>query len=191
MGNETQNLNINLFCVFFKIGIGTIGGGFAMIPMMQQEIVDKKKWLSEDEFYDVLSASQSMPGVFAANMAGHIGYKLGGIFSAIISVIGNILPSILSILIIAMVFREVRDNPFVVKAFMAIRPAVVALIVVPAVKMIKNNKIDIWKVCLIAGIVSILYVFDNLSPIHFILLAILIAALKVLFSKYNIIKIKR
>lgn len=182
---KNKNLNIELFYVFCKIGIGTIGGGFAMIPMMQQEIVDKKKWLTEDEFYDILAASQSMPGVFAANMAGHIGYKLGGVFSSVVSVIGNIIPSIISILLIAMIFGEIRDNVFIENAFKAIRPAVVALIAVPVFKMIKNNRLDLWKILLVVFIVMVLYLFDKISPIYFILLAILFAVIKVLFLSFN------
>lgn len=182
---KNMSLNIELFYVFFKIGVGTIGGGFAMIPMMQQEIVDKKKWLREEEFYDILAASQSLPGVFAANMAGHIGYKLGGVFSSVVSVIGNVIPSVISILLIAMIFGEIRDNVLIENAFKAIRPAVVALITVPVLKMIRNNRLNKWKIFTIIFIVVVLCLFDKISPVYFILLAIFFAVAKVCWVSYN------
>ena len=117
-----------LFVSFWKIGAFTIGGGYVMIPLMEQEIVDRRKWLTREEFLDYLSLSQAMPGIFAVNMATCIGRRLGGIRGIIAAIAGNILMPIAIILVIAISFRYVRDNVFVERIFMGLRPAVVALI---------------------------------------------------------------
>ena len=100
---------IRLFGVFFRIGIGTIGGGYAMIPMMEHEVVRKEGWLSEEEFIDIMAVAQATPGVFAVNMAGHIGYKLGGVRVALLAALGNILPSFVIILLLAALFRQFKQ----------------------------------------------------------------------------------
>ena len=100
-----------LFWTFFKIGAFTIGGGYAMIPLMEQEIVDKRKWLDRDEFMDTMSLAQSMPGVFAVNMATNIGFRTRGYIGAITAILGNVLMPIVMIITIAMFFKQFSDNP--------------------------------------------------------------------------------
>ncbi len=141
-----------------------------MIPLMEREIVDRYGWLEREEFIDTLAVAQSLPGIFAVNMATHIGYKVAGIKGAIASIIGNILPSLICILVIAMIFREFRDIPVIEHIFMGIRPAVVALIAVPAFNMAKSLKIgwsNFWIPLVAAALISLF----GVSPIYVILIA--------------------
>ena len=131
-----------LFWSFFKIGTFTIGGGYAMIPLMEKELVDRRGWLSKEEFLDMLSVAQALPGIFAANMATEVGNRLRGTRGAVSAVVGNILMPILFILALAMFFREFRDNRVVESIFKGIRPAVVALIAAPVFKMAKVSKVS-------------------------------------------------
>ena len=95
-----------LFWTFFKIGAFTIGGGYAMIPLMEQEIVDKRKWLNKEEFMDTMSLAQSMPGVFAVNMATNVGFRTRGFAGAFTAIMGNVLMPRLLILLLAIFFRQ-------------------------------------------------------------------------------------
>ena len=131
-----------LFWSFFKIGTFTIGGGYAMIPLMEKELVDRHHWLSAEEFMEILALSQTMPGIFAANMATHVGWRLRGILGAVVSVIGNILMPILIILALAIGLHYVQGNPVVEAIFKGVRPVVVALIAAPVFRMAKTVNIS-------------------------------------------------
>ena len=124
----TRQEQRQLFSIFFKIGITTIGGGYAMIPMMEREIVDKAGWLSKQEFLDILAVAQATPGIFAVDMAGHIGYKLGGVRMALLAAGANVLPSFVIILLLEDFFYENKDIQLVEYAFRAILPVVEAII---------------------------------------------------------------
>lgn len=140
-------MNKKLFLTFMKIGGFTIGGGMAMVPIMEAEIVTKNKWLTKEEFLEILAVSQATPGIFAVDMASHIGYKVSGIKGAIISALGNILPSLVIILLIAFFFSAFKDNVWVEAIFKGIRPAVVSLIALPVFSMAKSANItrkNIW-----------------------------------------------
>jgi chromate transporter len=160
----------SLFTTFFQIGMFTLGGGYAMIPIIEAEVVDKHKWVSKEEFLDLIAIAQSCPGVFAANISIFIGYKLRKVWGAIITCLGTCLPSFLIILLIAMFFRQFQDNPVVASIFRGIRPAVVALIAVPTFNLAKSAKIT-WATCWIpiAGALAIWLL--GVSPILIILLA--------------------
>ena len=152
---------MRLFGVFFRIGIGTIGGGYAMIPMMEHEVVRKEGWLSEEEFIDIMAVAQATPGVFAVNMAGHIGYKLGGVRVALLAALGNIL---------AALFRQFKQYPLVEYAFRGIRPVVVALIAAPVFTMARTaglTRYTFWIPIVAAGLIYLL----GVSPIYIILIA--------------------
>lgn len=136
-----------LFQTFFHIGLFTIGGGYAMIPLIEAEVVDKKQWLSREELLDLMAVAQSCPGIFAVNIAIFIGYKTRGVSGAFASTLGCILPSFLIILAIALFFQQFQDNPWVARAFRGIRPCVVALIAAPTFKMARTahiNRYNIW-----------------------------------------------
>ena len=126
-----MNIYLEAFGIFFKIGAFTIGGGYAMVPLIENEIVTKRKWIAQEDFIDLLAISQSAPGILAVNISIFIGYKLRGIRGSIITALGTILPSFIIILAIALFFHSFKDNPIVERIFKGIRPAVVALIAAP------------------------------------------------------------
>ena len=126
-----MNFYINAFCTFFKIGLFTIGGGYAMVPLIEEEVVNKKRWITQEDFIDLLAVSQSVPGVFAVNFSIFIGYKLKRFPGALALALGTILPSFLIILSIALFFHQFKEYETVEKIFKGIRPAVVALIAAP------------------------------------------------------------
>ena len=127
-----------LFRSFFKIGLFTFGGGYAMIPLIEAEIIDRRKWLARDEFLELLTLAQSAPGPIAINTSVFIGYKVRGIRGAAASALGAVMPSFLTILTIAVFFAEIRHNAVVDAAFKGMRPAVVALIVVPTLSLARG-----------------------------------------------------
>ncbi len=123
------------FLLFFKIGAFTIGGGYAMIPLIRTEITEKKKWIDEKDFLDNLAVSQSIPGPIAVNFALMTGYRMMGLKGALVGLFGSILPSFLIILFIAAFLWEYQDLPFIRAAFRGIKPVIVALIAAAAFKL--------------------------------------------------------
>lgn len=158
------------FKTFFKIGAFTIGGGYAMIPVIETEVVEKHKWVSREEFLDLIAVAQSCPGVFAVNISIFIGYKLKQTKGAVITTLGTILPSFLIILLIAMCFRQFQDNEIVASIFRGIRPAVVALIAVPTYNLAKSAKINLTN-CWIPIIGALLIYALGVNPIYILLIA--------------------
>ena len=132
-----------LFKTFVKIGAFTLGGGYAMIPIIEAEVVDRHKWIDKDEFLDLIAIAQSCPGVFAVNISIFIGYKLRGVRGAICTAMGASLPSFFIILLIAMFFHRFMDVPWIAAMFNGIRPAVVALIAVPTFNLAKSAGISL------------------------------------------------
>ena len=157
-----------IFKCFSKIGAFTLGGGYAMIPIIQREVVEKKKWIRLQDFMDVLAIAQSAPGVMAVNISIFLGYKLRGNKGSIVATLGSCLPSFIIILLIAMFFEGFRDNPIVVKIFKGIRPVVVALIAVPVVDMVKQSNLNVYK-ALLAIATAVAIVFLKVSPIYILL----------------------
>lgn len=159
-----------LFSIFFKIGAFTIGGGYAMVPLIQNEIVDKRKWIAHEDFLDLLAIAQSAPGVLAVNISIFVGYKLKGFRGSLVTTLGAVLPSFLIILSIALFFSNFKDNPMVERIFKGIRPAVVALIAAPTFTMAKSaniNRYTIW----IPVVSALLIWLLGFSPIWIIILA--------------------
>ena len=159
-----------IFLTFAKIGSFTLGGGFAMVQMMEREVVEKKHWLDHEEFMDTLVVAQSTPGLFAIDMASHIGMKLKGVTGGVVGAIATALPSIVTILLIAIFFQTFKDNLYVEKVFMGVRPCVVALILAPCFNMAKKaklNKFNFW----IPIVAAILIAAFGVSPIWCILAA--------------------
>jgi len=165
-----NNIYWESFKTFFKIGIFTLGGGYAMIPLIEEEVVNRHRWVSREELLDLIAIAQSCPGVFAINIAIFIGYKLNKVRGAIATSLGTALPSFLIILIIAMFFHQFEDNKVVAAMFRGIRPAVVALIAVPTFNLGKRaqlNKFTIWIPIISALAIWLL----GVSPIWIIILA--------------------
>lgn len=147
-----------------------MGGGYAMVPLIQDEIVDKRKWITKDEYIDLLAISQSAPGIFAVNIAIFIGYKLKGVKGSIVTALGTVLPSFLIILAIAIFFHSFQHNPIVERIFKGIRPAVVALIAAPTFSMAKSAKIN-YKTIIIPIASALLIWLLGVSPIYIIIIA--------------------
>ena len=160
-----------LFATFFKIGAFTLGGGYAMLSMVEKAVVDKRHWIPSDEFWDMIAIVQSLPGVFAVNTALYVGHRIAGKKGAVAAMLGAIIPSIVIILLLATIFREYRDLPVVERIFKGIRPCVVALILAPSLRMIKSAKIT-WKTAVIPIATVILIWWFKVSPAIVILAAI-------------------
>ena len=165
-----KNVLTNSFATFFKIGLFTLGGGYAMIPVIEAEVVDKHKWVSKEEFLDLIAIAQSCPGVFAINISTFIGYKLRRVPGAVAAALGTALPSFIIILLIAMFFHSFQDNPVVASIFRGIRPAVVALIAVPTFNLARSAKIG-WANCWIPVASALAIWLMGVSPILVILAA--------------------
>lgn len=159
-----------LFLTFLKIGVGTIGGGYAMLPLIQREVVDRG-WLSKEDFIDLFSVAQSLPGIFAVNISIFVGYKLKKNMGSVVCALGTILPSFLIILLIATFFTQVQDNEWVEKIFKGLRPAVVALIAVPCITTARSIKLN-YLTMIIPIAAALLIWMGDISPVWIILVAI-------------------
>ena len=168
-----------LFWSFFKIGAFTFGSGYAMLPMIEREVVERKRWFEREDFYNQLSLAQSAPGPVALNTAVFVGYKMRGWIGALVAVLGTGIPCFTIILVIAMFLGGFRDNSYVEAAFKGLRPAVVALIAVPFVRMLKPLR---WPMVFLALAVALLIWQTGFSPIWLILSGILAGVAEVLIK---------
>lgn len=165
-----MNIYLEAFSIFFKIGAFTIGGGYAMVPLIENEIVTRRHWIAKEEFIDLLAISQSAPGILAVNISIFIGYRLRGLRGSIVTALGTILPSFLIILAIALFFHNFKENAVVEKIFRGIRPAVVALIAAPTFSMARSariNRYNLW----IPVVSALLIWLLGFSPIWIIIAA--------------------
>ena len=163
-----------LFGVFAKMGAFTIGGGYAMLPLIEDEMT-RRGWISQEDIQDIIVLAQSAPGILAVNMAIYTGYKVRGVRGSIVSAVGAVLPSLVIILLIAMFFTEFKENPVIRRIFQGVRPAAVALILVPAVRMAVAGCKQWWTWAIVLA--SLLGVaFLKVSPIWIILVTISVAA---------------
>ncbi len=160
------------FSTFFRIGAFTIGGGYAMIPLIESEVVERHKWVKREEFLDIIAIAQSCPGVFAINMSVFIGYRLRKLPGALCAALGTALPSFVIILLIAMFFANFQNNPVVESIFKGIRPAVVALIAAPTFSLAKSAHITLVN-CWIPIVSAIAIWLMGVNPIVIILIAAL------------------
>jgi len=171
-----MNKYIALFTTFLKIGGFTFGGGYAMIPLIEKEVVENRKWIEKEEMLDVFAISQSIPGAIAINTATLVGYKVAGRIGALCATLGVILPSFLIIVLIATFFLDISDSKAVDAVFKGINGAVILLIFFAARRMIissvKNN------LTIILFILTVVIVtFTSVSPILLIILGGLVGAL--------------
>ena len=143
-----------------------------MLAVIEHEIVDKHHWVEREDFLDLVVLAQTAPGILAVNISILTGNKVAGKKGALVASLGATLPSFIAILIIAMFFSQFQDNPWVVKAFKGIRPAVIALIAVPLFKMAKTAKLN-WLTGLIPVAAALLIWLVKVSPIYIIIVAIL------------------
>lgn len=170
MGGDFMKIIFEIFLSIFKIGAFTFGGGYAMIPLIEQEVVNNKKWLNKDEFMDVLVVAQSLPGAMAINASIFLGYRIAGILGAISALIAVILPSFIIIILIAAFFMQFRNNYYVNDAFMGITAAVPMLVLVGAISLAKGIPKNLRS--LITILISLIaLIFFHINPVVVIIVS--------------------
>lgn len=159
---EYKVILIKIFISFFKIGLFSFGGGYAMLPLIQREVVSIHNWVSAKEFIDIVAISQITPGPIAINSATYIGYKTAGILGSTVATLGVIAPSIIIMIIISRFFIKFKDNKNVEYAFLGLRPATIGLIVAAAILVAYDSFIDYKSIIifLFAFILSYKYKMD-------------------------------
>lgn len=167
---------IEMFVTFLKIGLFTFGGGYAMIPLMEKEVVENKNWLSKDKFSDTVSLTQTIPGAVAINLSILVGYNIKGILGAIISMIGVSIPSFIIILLIAILLTKSGGLSILESAFEGIRPAIAALIAYAAISLSKSVK---WSYVVLLFFLGsfLLSGILKINPIYIIVITFIIGTL--------------
>lgn len=172
---------LELFITFFKLGLFTIGGGVAMIPILENIAVNEKKWFTAEEAIDVISVCQSLPGVIAINMATYVGFKRKGLLGSLVSTVGVVLPSFIIIILVAKGLSAFGDNPYVMGALGGLRAAAMGLVLI-AVYSIAKGVIKDW-FSGIASVLSILLIeFTDLSVVFIVLLFLVAGVVRALYQ---------
>ena len=172
----------SIFLTFLKIGAFTICGASAMIPLIRREVVEKHGWISDEDFLDGLAAAQSCPGPIAINLSVYVGLHVRGRLGMAAAVLGTIIPSLVSIILIAELFVHYSDQPLVRKAFHALKPALVALIAVPLIQMVRTARLSLTNFW-VPILAMVLVGFFGVSPIWLILATIVFSAAQGLWRK--------
>lgn len=155
-----------LFATFFKIGIFTFGGGYAMIPIIEREVITRRGWVDEREFYDLLTLAQSAPGPISLNTSVFVGYKMYGYRGALSALTGVVLPSFMILLVVAIFFAQVRENPIVDAAFRGMQPIVVAIMLAPVLGFTRGMH---WSLMAVAAAVAMLIWHFGFSPVYMLI----------------------
>ncbi len=174
-----MNVLWDLYRSFFTIGALTFGGGYAMLPMLEREIVNKHQWATQEEILNYLAIGQCTPGIIAVNTATFVGYKQKGVPGGIIATLGVVSPSVVIITVIALVLRQFMDIAWVQHAFAGIRVAVCALITASVIKLVKGGVKQWWQIAL-AVAAFLVVAFLKLSPVWVVAACI---ALSLAFGK--------
>ncbi len=164
-------LLLDLYCAFFRIGLFTFGGGYAMLPMLQREIVEKKGWASEEELLDYFAVGQITPGIIAVNTATFVGCKKKGVLGGIFATLGMVSPSLVIITLIAALLSNFAHIPAVQNAFAGIRAAVCILILNAVVKLFRSSVKDALTLIVFLAVVLLSVAFPNVSPVLFVVAA--------------------
>ena len=175
-------LLLDLFLTFARIGVFTFGGGYAMLPLLQREVVEKKGWATEDQLSDYYAVGQCTPGVIAVNVATFVGYKIAGNLGGVIATLGVVTPSLLIIMLIASVLQNFADVPAVKSAFAGIRVCVSVLIFNAVLKLWKKAVVDKAALALFS-LVFLLSLFTKLSPVVFVVVC---AAAGILLTRWGV-----
>lgn len=161
-------ITLDLAWTFFKMGLFTFGGGYAMLPLLQREVVDNKGWATEEQLLDYYAIGQSTPGIIAVNTASFVGYFQAGIIGAITATLGLVLPSIIIILLVASILRQYMDLAVLQHAFAGVRVAVSALVTASVYRLGKAGIVDsfslVWTI-----ITFVCIAFLNISPLWIVL----------------------
>lgn len=179
-----MNAYLELFLTFARIGVCTFGGGYAMLPILQREIVDKRGWATDTELMDYYAIGQCTPGVIAVNTSTFIGYKTHGIRGAVCATAGMIFPSLVIITIIAAFIQQFAHLEIVQHAFSGIRIAVCALVLQSVWKMAKNGVVDVLTAAILL-ITFALVAFCGLSPVAAVMIAAVAGIAAGLIRRHN------
>lgn len=178
---------LNLFWIFFKLGLLTFGGGYAMIPQIKEIVVEKKKWLNEDEMLELIAIAESTPGPIAINTATYIGYKRKGILGSILATIGVVLPSLIIIYLIFLILEQYMQNKYVQYAFTGIKVGVAFLILKSGINLIQKMPKKWFQISVLISIFALMIIFEllaiNFSSIFLILIGGLLSV--IIFSVSN------
>jgi chromate transporter len=164
---------LELFFLFFRVSLFTLGGGLAMLPLVEREITENKKWLDKEEFLDIVGISQSMPGVMILNVATTVGYKISRLMGSVFACLGAILPPFISIVFVGWFFIKIKDSPIVERIFSGVRPAVIALVAIPVINLSRAAKINMKTFFIPLGVILAMLLFD-IHPVSVIVIAILV-----------------
>ena len=173
MENERSRMIMQLFCTFFKIGAFTFGGGYAMMPLLREEVVKKHEWINDDEMLDIFAISESTPGPVAINMATFLGYTKAGFWGSFFATLGVVLPSVIVILLVSRVYDAFRTNVWVDHAFKGVQAAVSVLLINNVIKLLGRYKGDKLSLVLAFGSFALL-LFFKVKAIYLIIAAILV-----------------
>jgi chromate transporter len=176
-----KKANLKLFLSFLKIGAFTFGGGYAMIPLIHREVIDKHPWIDDNELLNIFAISQITPGVIAVNAATYIGYKIGRFWGAFWATLGVTIPSFIFIYLISSFLVQFKDIVWVEYAFRGIRIGVVVLLVYSVIRLMRVDKINILYILVISGS-FLLATFTEINIIYLLLGAIGIGILYALLS---------
>ena len=157
-----------LYKIFFRVGAFTFGGGYAMVPIIQKELVDRTHLMTNDDILDALAVCQSLPGAIAVNVSTYAGYKIAGKKGAAACILGTVSPAFLVILGIARFYQQIRSMAFMQQFFLGVRPAIVALLIVSLMKLIPSMPKNTFS-CVIAAVTLLLLHFAGLHPILIIM----------------------
>lgn len=169
--------NFELFKVFFKLGLFTFGGGYAMIPHIKEIVVEQKKWINEEEILEIIAIAESTPGPIAINMATYIGYKQGKITGSILATTGVVLPSLIIIYAISLIFNQFISNEYVAAAFIGIKACVAFLITKAGIEMLMKIKKNLFNILLFALIFILIIVLEIFGKSFSSIILILIGGL--------------
>lgn len=175
---------LKLFYTFFKIGLFTFGGGYAMVGIIQAEIVEKKHWIRQDEFFEILVIAESTPGPISVNVATYVGYKVAGFIGSIFSTLGLVLPSLIIIFIISLFFEDFLTLTIVEKAFKGIKVGVMVLLVTTVIKLAKQMKRDAYFYVVMSLALLIMLLFSIFIP-DFTWISLILIATGLIMGIFN------
>jgi chromate transporter len=178
LSNDRKHTLLSLFLIFLKIGAFTWGGGYVMLPLIRHEVVEKKKWITLEDFINGIAVSQSVPGAIAINTATFVGNKVSGVPGALVAALGATLPSFVAITLVSMFFLSFRQLTMVQNFFKGATPAIVALLASALISIARDALKEVKEI-IFAALLLFLLIYFNLNPIF----AIVIAALFGLFLR--------
>lgn len=172
---------LDLFLTFLKLGLFSIGGGTTMLTLLYGELVERKRWINDDELVEMTAISESTPGPIAINLATYLGYSRGGFLGALLATLGVILPPFVIMFVISIFLQNILSNNLVQYAFMGIKCGVVFLLIKVSINLVKNNKKDLLALIILISVISLMIVFTifsiSFSAIYFIIIGAILGLL--------------